>query len=870
MTKFEISMRWMVVLGGLSSAIAMAALPVVAQAGEGVDERGSGLRRELSRTRVGESEPPNHLSTHLLSTPQSATTVEAWLAQIEASLTQITGVRVEETEAGLQVMLETAGGEVATPTTSVSGDALILEIPNAVLAGEAFEQFEPAAGIALVQVSALPGDRVQVVITGTDAVPEVVVGSDVAGLTLSVVPGVAQAGETDDAIQIVVTGDVDEGYNPQSASTATRTDTPLRDIPQSIQVVPRQVLEDRRPSNITEAVETVSGVVDAGNNFGSPSGARIIRGFSQGFAEGASGGNYRNGFRDGGFFTLTGIGTVERIEVLRGPASVVFGSAEPGGIINVITRQPLSEPYYNIELEVGNRSFYQPSIDLSGPLDQDRNILYRFIASYQDTLGFQDFVNTDLTTIAPSIAVNFGDDTQLNIYYEYINFTGDPAEQYGGMFSDDSFLPENFFLGYPQFNFFEQTTQKFGYTLTHRFSENWQVRNGFSANITSAEDRRALGNELVNDRILRDFYTGDFEFTKNNYFGQIDVLGRFNTGSIVHQVLVGFDFNIFDGSQVGTEGGNLPDLDLFNPEYNVAAPVNPSSFNLDEDINSYGIYLQDQIELTDNLILLIGGRLDWVEQETEFIFDTLDFSSPYQSNNAFSPRIGLVYQPSDLVSIYTSYSRSFNPTAGFSSDDSAFEPTRGTQYEVGIRTDLLDGRFSTNLAAYHLTKSNITTAAPINPNLSIQVGEQRSQGIELDVTGEILPGWNIVASYAYTDAEITEDNTLTIGNQLVGVPEHQVSLWTTYEIQEGGLEGLGFGLGLFYVGERAGDLDNTFTIPSYLRTDAALYYRRDRLNAAINVRNLFDIDYFRSSDSGRIFLQRGAPFSIIGSLSWEF
>ncbi|MEO1341101.1 MAG: TonB-dependent receptor, partial [Cyanobacteria bacterium J06635_13] len=200
----------------------------------------------------------------------------------------------------------------------------------------------------------------------------------------------------------------------------------------------------------------------------------------------------------------------------------------------------------------------------------------------------------------------------------------------------------------------------------------------------------------------------------------------------------------------------------------------------------------------------------------------------------------------------------------------AFEPTRGTQYEVGVRMDWLDGRLSTNLAAYHLTKTNVTTADPDNPDFEIQVGEQRSQGVELDVTGEILPGWNLVASYAYTDAEITEDNTFDVGNQLVGAPEHQASLWTTYEIQTGDLSGLGFGLGLFYIGERAGDLDNTFTVPDYLRTDAAIYYRRDQFNAAINIRNLFDIDYFRSSDGGRIFLQRGEPFTITGSIGWEF
>lgn len=163
----------------------------------------------------------------------------------------------------------------------------------------------------------------------------------------------------------------------------------------------------------------------------------------------------------------------------------------------------------------------------------------------------------------------------------------------------------------------------------------------------------------------------------------------------------------------------------------------------------------------------------------------------------------------------------------------------------------------------------MSTPDPNNPNFSVQVGEQRSQGIELDIGGEILPGWNVVASYAYTDARTTEDNAIEVGNFLANVPENQVSLWTTYEIQEGSLQGLGFGLGLFYVGERQGDLDNSFQLDNYLRTDAALYYRKGRLNAAINIRNLFDVRYYDFS-YGRSYSQVGDPFAIIGSISWRF
>ena len=170
---------------------------------------------------------------------------------------------------------------------------------------------------------------------------------------------------------------------------------------------------------------------------------------------------------------------------------------------------------------------------------------------------------------------------------------------------------------------------------------------------------------------------------------------------------------------------------------------------------------------------------------------------------------------------------------------------------------------------YNLTRTNVITSDPDNPQFSIQTGEQRSRGIELDITGEILPGWNVIASYAYTDAIVTEDNDIPEGNRLVNVPENQASLWTTYEIQEGDLRGLGFGLGLFYIGERQGDLANSFQLNDYLRTDAAIFYERDQFRAAVNVRNLFDIDYARNAD-GPTYVRRGAPFTIIGSVSWTF
>ncbi|MFQ4146588.1 TonB-dependent siderophore receptor [Chlorogloeopsis sp. ULAP02] len=824
------------------------------------------------------------------------------------AIIQITGVKANPTNEGVEVILETTQGTQLQVTNRSVGNNFIADVPGAQLrlpSGEAFifRSSKPIAGITEIVVNNIDANTVRVTVVGEKALPTVELFDDNVGLVFEVtsaevatqppqtpsaeeqptseVPTQEEtAAQPDEPIELVVTGEQD-GYNVPNASTATRTDTPIRDIPQSIQVVPQQVLEDRNVRTVTEALETVSGVASGARIYGgAPITFKIIRGFDQ---AGSGTVNFRNGLPDGDFYTLTPIGTIERVEVLKGPASVLFGAGEPGGIVNTVTKQPLSEPYYRLGFEAGNYGFYQPSIDLSGPLDTDKKVLYRFIASYQGSSDFQGFSDTRLTTIAPSITFKLGDRTNLDLYYEYTHLFADPAAGLSTavFLSDGSLTPRNFATYYPSLQSVDATSQKFGYILNHKFSDRWQIRNNVAVSLTSFAEDGATGFTLTDDRFLEGFDVSRAQYQRNNYFGQIDLLGKFNTGSISHQVLAGFDFNRFSnvGDRINADTP-LPPLDIRNPNYNISTPTfsTRSTFSdFDFVRRSYGVYLQDQIAFSDNLKLLIGGRYDWIstdfEADVNIGGDVVVF--PTQNDGAFSPRVGLVYQPSEEVSLYASYTRSFYPISGFDNvnPDVKFDPTRGTQYEIGVKTDFLDGRLSATLAAYQLTKTKVLTTVvtsdPINPVRSIQTGEQRSRGIELDVTGEILPGWKVTAAYAYTNAEITEDETFPVGNRLANVPENQASLWTTYEIQKGDLKGLGFGLGLFYVGARQGDLDNSFELDDYFRTDAALYYRRDGFNAAINVRNVFDINAAAFAYS-RTYVQRTEPFTIIGSISWEF
>lgn len=318
-------------------------------------------------------------------------------------------------------------------------------------------------------------------------------------------------------------------------------------------------------------------------------------------------------------------------------------------------------------------------------------------------------------------------------------------------------------------------------------------------------------------------------------------------------------------------------LNIFDPVYRAFPRPDfdalPLAVDSGGETDRLGIFLQDQLNFNDKLILLAGIRYDTVEQrrDGEPTLFSAEGINETQNDDAFSPRLGIVYKPIDNISLYGSYSRSFTPNSGMSADGSFFEPERGEGFEAGIKSEWLDGRLTASLAYFNVTRRNIVTEDPNNPLFSVATGKQRSQGVELDVAGEILPGWNVIASYAYIDAEVTEDNVLPVGNRLTGIPEHSASLWTTYEIQQGRLQGLGFGLGFNFVDERAGDLENTFEVDSYFTTNAAIFYQRDNWRAALNFRNLFDVDYISDVKlDGIPFGERGEPFTVVGSISVTF
>lgn len=851
---------------------------------------------------------------HLVSCVGLTGIAVATVAQpVRADVVKVTAVEIQPTASGTEIVLKTTPNKSPQIFTSSFGKTFVANVVNTQLEiadRNNLRQINPVKGIAAVTVSETGANSLRIVVTGETELPKVRVQQSENGLVLSATTSATTAiqplpqpalevappesetqpeGSTpqqedtpaedaarkpatqgDEELEIVVTGEGETGYRVPNSTTATKTDTPIRDIPQSIQVIPKEVIQDRQVTRIEEALQNVSGVTFLGND--------DSRGVGFGLRGFESAPILRDGFRlyddfDQGFPETANL---ERIEVLKGPASVLYGEIEPGGIINLVSKQPLDNPFYQAELQVGSREFVRPRIDISGPLTTDGSLLYRLNALYQHRESFRNY-DTDAERFfaAPTLTWKISDRTDLTIALEYVDDRG--FADFGTIASGNGIadIPASRVTNNPD----DTITNKYfsvGYNFEHRFNENWTLRNAFRYLYYNYDySVLALPFEFDETATLTRFFA-EQESEARYYTLQTNVVGKLTTGSIKHTLLLGVDLNRSENNTLTTFGDPSP-LDIFSPVYESkpAADTLPVLSDTTNESNRLGVYVQDQVALLDNLFLLAGVRYDTVDQKI-INNPTADDegSEQNQTEDAFTPRIGVVYQPIKEVSLYASYSRSFKPNNETTASGDVLKAEVGEGYEVGVKTEWLEGKLSATLAYFDITKQNVAVSDPAFPglNFSIATGEQRSRGVELDAIGEILPGWNVIASYAYIDAEVTEDTDPDlVDNKLPGIPEHSASLWTTYEIQKGNLQGLGFGIGFNYVGEREGGLPNSFQADSFFLTNAAIFYRRDNWRFALNFKNLFDVDYIDAVGNDRIRgIYPGEPFTVIGSISVEF
>ncbi|WP_414623923.1 TonB-dependent siderophore receptor [Calothrix sp. CCY 0018] len=793
------------------------------------------------------------------------TTAKDLLAQQQNQVILVTGVNLNTSENSFEVILETSNPKQLQAVAKSEGNNFIVDIPNAQLklnTGELFRQEKPIAGITDVVVTNQNPNTIRVMVTGEMGLPKVELYESDKGLIFVTTPATtsAQQPQTPDTPSANTTEQAEEPPI-ELVVTGTRFEVPIQDAPQSIQVIPRQVLEDRGVVRLDEFTDNVSGIQRLTGGTGPGSSGFIIRGFADDYE------TLRNGFRTQGGFARD-LANIDRVEVLKGPAAILYGSGFQSGTVNTITKKPLEDPLYEVKATVGSYAFYRGEVDFTGPLTESGSLLYRLNASYQNQGSFRDFGRYAGTFIAPALTWKLGDRTTLSVDYENLTYESvDP----GTFRADPRFLNvrRSFYQGEPDLDLETYSANSLTYEFEHRFSDNWQFKQTFNRLWQELSIKRASrrGLQADGETLNRQYVVGDSD--TNNLTFRNELFGKFNTGSLRHNLLFGVEYSHLDypGKSFSTA---IDPINIFNPRYG-ARPTGELSLDYFETYGNdvFSIYVQDLIEVLPNLKIAAGVRFD----SSKGFYEDLQTNTTINevSDSQFSPRLGIVYQPSDTTTLYASFSNSFTPQIfGRNTSGEAFKPITSEQLEVGIRQEFFDRRLLAGLALYQITRQNVSTTDPNSDDFfdRIQTGEQRSRGIELDISGEISPGWKIIATYAYTDAVVTKDNVIPVGDRLGGVPYNSASLWTTYEIQKGNLQGFGGGLGLVYVGDRPDAIPNTFTVPSYLRTDAALFYRREQLEARLNFKNVFDLKYFDTNNFGSLSAQE--PFTVIGSFSYRF
>ena len=669
-----------------------------------------------------------------------------------------------------------------------------------------------------------------------------------------------------------------EGYVAKRSATATKTDTPIIETPQSISVVSRKDMDIRNVRDIGDAVAYSSGVLGgtAGekNLFGGSSIKIRGHGGRGSNTSGASGNLHLDGLR----FTAAGYQNsnldpwlFERIEVLKGPGSVLFGQTHPGGLINQISKRPHGDMYNQIRFGSGNFDKASVMFDLGAELNDAWQL--RIVGLGLDGETQQIYGERERYLIAPSLRwTNGATDLILLMHYQHDDINAgyyNHAPRAAVFGNPNGRIPLSFRAGDPSWDLWDTEIRSIGYLFSHQFNDALAFRQNLRYTYRSLKARRSWHNSPLDSsqRILSRFNIKDRD---NNYDMTVDnqLQWKLTTGSIEHTLLTGIDYRRPSGN-VHIVFGQAPPLDLFAPVYNQTFPAPTTVSRLEKRrLQQTGIYIQDQIK-AGNFSLLIGGRYDKSKSTSE---DKLRSATTRVSDHAFTGRIGAIYNFNNGLAPYASYAESFEPVSGNAFDGSPFEPMEGKQYEVGVKYQPTGADHLITLAAFDLTQENMTTADPVNQGFSIQIGEVQTRGIELEGKFSFNDNFQMTGAYAYLDDKVTESNTGNKGKRRPEIPVHNTSLWANYSFNSGIFSGMGIGMGVRYIGKTEGDELNTFSVPSYTLIDFTAHYdlgksplKLQGWQASLNVNNLFDRYYIASCYAAhmcRLGRKRASRFSI--------
>ncbi|MBD9643861.1 ferrichrome porin FhuA [Pantoea sp. PNT02] len=669
------------------------------------------------------------------------------------------------------------------------------------------------------------------------------------------------------------------------SATGTKTDTPIEKNPQSISVVTQEEMAMKNVTSVKGAFNYTPGVLTGNRGSSNVIDALSIRGFSE-----TNTNQYLDGLKlQGDNYSEFAIDPyfLERAELLRGPVSVLYGKSNPGGVVSLVSKRPTQETLREVQFQMGTNNQFSTGFDFGGSLDDDGVYSYRLTGLARSADAQQDMNKEKRYTIAPSFSWRPDENTRFDLLTYFQN---EPETGYYGWLprqgtvvgitrpDGSSYkLPTNFDEGEDS-NKISRNTRMVGYNFEHSFNDTWTVRQNLRYADLRTDYRSIYGNgfNAATQQITRGSAVSDEKL--NQFAVDNQAQAKFTTSQIDHTLLLGVDFQR-TRNDIDAQFGTASPLNAFNPQYgdDSVTPF-PNPYQHLNKQRQTGLYAQDQMEW-NRWVLTLGGRYDYAMNS---VYDRVANSVDRQNDQAFTWRGGLNYVFDNGIAPYFSYSEAFIPNSGSTYDGQAFDPSRAKQYEAGVKYVPKDRPVVLTAAVYQLTKTKNLTADPDtlnHPNASIQSGEIRSRGVELEAKAALNANINMTASYTYTDAEYTEDTNLK-GKTPVQVPKHMASLWSDYTFHETALSGVTVGAGVRYVGESKGlyasgdDMNQNFDVAGYTTVDAALKYDLARFGMpgstiGVNVNNLFDREYVASCYRDYACYW-GAERQIVGTATFRF
>lgn len=650
-----------------------------------------------------------------------------------------------------------------------------------------------------------------------------------------------------------------QGYRATRSASATRTDTSIHETPQSISVVTEDAVEDIGATRLQDALDYAGGVGRANNFGGQGLTTFTVRGFTTGEF-------YRNGFPiNRGYPNMPDANTIERLEVLRGPATMLYGRGDPGGTFNVVSKQPLPERTVTLGSQLSDQGMRRGTLDASGPLDDEGRLAYRLNVVGEGGDTFRDHVETERYGVTPVITWQATEDTKLIFEGDFMR-NNHPLDRGLTRYANQKGTPSrDTFWGEKDIGKLHNDNSMAQLRFEHLLNDNWTLGSGFQWLDGTLQGNAIEANSLAADgrTLSRNFNYRKLEWTDKDT--QLNLTGHFSTGGFEHTLLTGVEFEDYGYKSIiqrsNGAAGTYP-IDIFNPVYGQPRPALTRTPTHDkENLKTYAAFVQDQVALTERLKVLAGARFERFEHDYHTYVP--GGKSWEASDNAVTPRVGVTYDLTETVAVYADAARSFKPNTGASRQGGGFEPEKGKSYEMGIKWEALDHALSVDAAIYQIEKKNVLTTDPVDSTFSVAAGQVRSRGFDLNVAGNLTPEWRVIGGYAYVDAKVTKDNSIRVGSRLANIPRSSFSLLNVYEFQDGALKGLGLGAGSKYVAERVGQTSNTpFSMGAYTVVDLLSYYKvNEKVRLNLDVKNLFNRDYEEGA-FGNIYAYPGAPRTV--------